>query len=92
MCMALFVDAVPAISVVLGRFSSNTLPWLLLSSFALSFVPLPVSYWLGNGGEPLFAPLAPLLLTISTGLVWIVWWLVSGSLYVFSRVLALFGR
>lgn len=87
----MMLGSMPTVHAVLARFSGQTFFWLLGGFLTLSFVPLPVGYWLGNGGEPLFAPLAPLLLVIVTGLVWIVWWLIAGSLQIFGRILRLLG-
>ncbi|KDQ64460.1 hypothetical protein JAAARDRAFT_116582 [Jaapia argillacea MUCL 33604] len=59
----------PDIRTALRGFIIHTLPSLLLLSFTISFIPLPTRYYLGNKGEPLFAPIAPLVLLISSGLV-----------------------
>jgi glycosylphosphatidylinositol deacylase len=58
-------------------FTSVMLPKLLLAFFLISFVPLPKQYYLGGGGDPVFSPLAPILLLVATGLVCVSWWLLS---------------
>jgi glycosylphosphatidylinositol deacylase len=69
------------------------LPKLLLASFVISFVPFPDDYYLGNTGEPLFAPLAPILLLLSTGLVCTSWWVLCVLMWPIGRFGdALFGR
>ena len=46
---------------------------LIPLSILLSLAPLPVGWWLGNGGEPVFALLAPLTVLIVSGLVCVSW-------------------
>jgi GPI inositol-deacylase len=56
-------------------------------------VPLPESLFMGTNGEPFFAVLAPVLLTIATGLAGVSWWLLAALLYPFGRMLGvIFGR
>ncbi|EIW76288.1 PGAP1-domain-containing protein [Coniophora puteana RWD-64-598 SS2] len=60
-----------------GLFVKGMLPKVLLASFVLALVPLPSSLYLGTRGEPLFAPLAPLIVMTATGAVIISWWMLS---------------
>ncbi|KIY73861.1 PGAP1-domain-containing protein [Cylindrobasidium torrendii FP15055 ss-10] len=53
----------------LQYFHRRRLPCLLIGLSLLSFMPLPLEYFLGNTGEPWLAPLAPIILLISVGLV-----------------------
>ncbi|KDQ17238.1 hypothetical protein BOTBODRAFT_53383 [Botryobasidium botryosum FD-172 SS1] len=62
----------------LTYFTTQTLPLLGSLIFGLCLLPLPASYLLGNSGEWAFAPIAPLCLALSTGLVWISWVLLEG--------------
>jgi GPI inositol-deacylase len=61
----------------LANLGTETLPKLLVFSFIISFVPLPENYYLGNRGEPMFAPLAPFLLLLATGIVCLSWWVLQ---------------
>lgn len=61
-------------SAALHRYGNFLTHRLLLASFMASFLPLPKLFYLGNAGEPLFAVIAPLILTLSSGLVIAVWW------------------
>ncbi|KAK1227266.1 hypothetical protein PQX77_009753 [Marasmius sp. AFHP31] len=60
---------IPSVLQSLKFFSCTTYPKLLVASFIVSLLPLPEEYYLGNAGEYLFALIAPLLLTLATGLV-----------------------
>ena len=59
----------------LSRSTRGTLPRLLVATFVLSLLPLPKDYLLGNGGEVIFAPHAPVFLLIATGLLVLSWWI-----------------
>ncbi|KAL0950184.1 hypothetical protein HGRIS_010177 [Hohenbuehelia grisea] len=63
----------PSVHQSLIVFCRRTLPYLMFVSFWIAFLPLPERYYLGTGGQPLFAPLAPLLLLVATGLVCTLW-------------------
>ncbi|KAF7792832.1 hypothetical protein EIP86_003933 [Pleurotus ostreatoroseus] len=67
----------PDVKQSLSAFVRRRLPWLLLLSFIVSFVPFPEHVWLGNGGEPMFAALAPSMLLVATGLVIVSWWVLG---------------
>ncbi|OBZ70020.1 GPI inositol-deacylase [Grifola frondosa] len=84
--------ALPDVRSSLDRFARCVLPWALLASYVFSLVPLPAGFWLGNRGEPIFAPIAPLLLLIVTGLVFVSWWTLSLMLWPLSRILGMIGR
>ncbi|KAF9519149.1 hypothetical protein BS47DRAFT_1388290 [Hydnum rufescens UP504] len=58
------------------RFTTTELPWLALLIMVLSVIPLPSYALLGNAGEVVFAPLAPLCLAMATAIVWIIWGIV----------------
>ncbi|PFH49243.1 hypothetical protein AMATHDRAFT_148079 [Amanita thiersii Skay4041] len=82
----------PTVGDSLSAFSSRILPRLLLCSMVLSLFPLPVRFYLGNGGEPLFSVIAPLLLIVSTGLVYISWIVLTLVTWVIGRMWVLFHR
>lgn len=63
----------PSVGTSLAKLTCAQLPTLLLLSLLMSLVPLPVDMWLGNRGEWLLAPIAPLLLFTVSGLVALSW-------------------
>lgn len=65
---------VPTVDESFAFYCSKVLRKLLLSSLVISLLPLPAEYYLGNSGEVTFAPIAPLLLLVASGLVYISWW------------------
>ncbi|KAJ3555841.1 hypothetical protein NM688_g2357 [Phlebia brevispora] len=81
----------PDVAASLSVFVTTRLGWLLPLSFAISFLPFPVDVWLGNEGEPVLAPLAPLMLLTATGLVCASWWLVTLLELPLTRIHRLFG-
>ncbi|TFK25932.1 GPI-inositol-deacylase [Coprinopsis marcescibilis] len=74
------------VSTALERFTTGLLPRLVLSSFFFSFVPLPASLFLGNDGHGWFSVVAPLIMVISTGLVILMWWILSVVVYLLPKV------
>ena len=81
--------AIPRVIDSLSTFVRTRLVGLLALSFILSFLPLPSHLWLGNRGEPLLAFLAPLMLIIAVGFVFVSWWLITLlklPLYYLSRL------
>ncbi|KAI0787198.1 PGAP1-like protein-domain-containing protein [Irpex lacteus] len=80
---------VPTVIDTLSVFVRTKFVKLLGASFIVSLIPLPTHLWLGNGGEPLLAFLAPLMLVAAVGLVSVSWWLVTllkFPLYYLSRL------
>ncbi|KAG6845440.1 hypothetical protein H0H87_009348 [Tephrocybe sp. NHM501043] len=65
--------AMPSVGDSLKYYSRHTLKRLLLASFVVALLPLPVKLYLGTGGDVHFAVIAPLLLLIASGLVCVVW-------------------
>lgn len=55
-------------------------------SFLIAVLPLHTSAYLGLSGESLFAPLAPILVLLSTGLVVTTSWLLSLFIYLAAAV------
>ncbi|KAI0371559.1 GPI-inositol-deacylase [Pilatotrama ljubarskyi] len=84
--------AIPDVRSSLEFFARRRLPWLVLSSYFVSLLPLRVGLWLGNGGTPAFAPLAMVLLPIAFGLVSIMWWLLLVLLWPLRLVLRRLAR
>lgn len=82
---------VSSVSTSLSRFVVYMLPRLIPASLLLGVIPLPVGLYLGNGGAPLLSFLAPVLLTVVTGLVILSWGVLSLSIWAAGRVLKLFG-
>jgi hypothetical protein len=81
----------PTVHQSISRFSLKTLPKLLVGSFVVSYVPLPESYYLGNGGDCLFALAAPVLMLLATGLVFIIWWVLLVLMWPLGKFGALYG-
>lgn len=75
----------PTLSGSLTAFTHNRLPWLTALSFAISFVPLPSDMWLGNRGEWSLAAIAPLMMLTVTGLVSVIWWLLTILMWPIQR-------
>ncbi|KAJ7693919.1 GPI-inositol-deacylase [Mycena rosella] len=67
----------PTVAQSLSTFAGTPLWRLVLCSIVLSAVPLPENWYLGNGGEPLFSAIAPLMLLISSGFVCLSWWVLQ---------------
>ncbi|KAI0275434.1 PGAP1-like protein-domain-containing protein [Gloeopeniophorella convolvens] len=67
-------EPMPSVTESLSRFASQTIPWLMAATFALSLLPLPPDFILGNQGDFFFSPLAPHILVLVTVLVIISWW------------------
>ena len=65
---------------------------MVIGSYFVSLLPLPVRLWLGNGGNHYFAPLALLLLPITFGLVCMMWLLLRILLWPLQYILRLSGR
>lgn len=64
----------------------------MLGSYIVACLPLPSKYYLGNRGEFLLAPIAPLLLLIVTGLVSISWWILLLLMWPIGRIGILFPK
>ncbi|GBE79854.1 GPI inositol-deacylase [Sparassis crispa] len=82
----------PSVSLALSHFAHQRLPQLLFLSLAISFLPLPSGFWLGNVGELFLVPLAPLLLLIVTGLVCLTWGMLTVLVSLFNKVTSVFRK
>jgi len=74
------IGPLPSLGKMIGEYIQVLFYYLLPASFLLSFVPLPKSLYLGNAGIAIFSPLAPLILTITSGLVVLSWWILYSLL------------
>ncbi|KAI0650404.1 GPI-inositol-deacylase [Trametes meyenii] len=83
---------IPDVKSSLQFFARRRLPWLVPLSFVISLLPLRAGLWLGNRGDPAFAPLGAILLCIAFGFVCILWWLLVALLWPLQFVLRRFGR
>ncbi|TFK66578.1 PGAP1-domain-containing protein [Pluteus cervinus] len=72
------------VSASLSFYSGTRLVQVMLVSFVMGFVPLPEKYYLGTRGEPIFALLAPFILLLASGLVFIVWGVLSVLMWPFG--------
>ena len=68
------------------------LPRIMVAFAAISFIPLPSALWLGNVGEPMFAPLASLVLLLSSGLVILSWIVLLIFLLPYGKLASKFSR
>ncbi|KAG2368585.1 PGAP1-like protein-domain-containing protein [Suillus spraguei] len=68
--------SMPNVSQSLVAFICGFLPKLLAASFVIALLPLGPEYYLGTRGEPFLGLLAPVLLVVATGLVYVSWWLI----------------
>ena len=67
--------------------------YFLPASLLFSVIPLSEALYLGNNGNVLFAPIAPLILLIASGLVCVSWWILAGLLSMTGQASRfLFGR
>ncbi|KAA1475868.1 PGAP1-domain-containing protein [Dentipellis sp. KUC8613] len=82
----------PGVSQSLELFVKKALPTALAVSFGIALLPLPAEYLLGNSGEAVLAPLAPVLLLVATGLVCVSWFILLALMWPFSRILRSNGR
>jgi glycosylphosphatidylinositol deacylase len=64
---------------VLSRF-------LIPVSFLASFLPWPPEFYLGLGSSAIFAPLAPLILLLASGLVVVSWWALRLCLFLLRPI------
>ena len=86
------VDAFPDISETLTRYVSHTMVPLAGILLLASCLPLDVGYLLGNAGEIVLAPLAPLVLFVASGCVVLSWYILRGIMWVVLIVVSPFGR
>jgi len=76
----------------LSTFCGSTLPRLLVPIFLTALLPLPETMYTGNGGEPMLAILAPLLLVVSSGLVFVGYWVLLLLIWPLKRVSMIISR
>ncbi|KAF8591481.1 PGAP1-domain-containing protein [Ramaria rubella] len=82
----------PSVSESLVQYVSQKMAPLSGVLLILSCLPLDSKYLLGNSGDPLLSPLAPLVLFITSGCVVISWTLLQGILWALLKVALIFGR
>ena len=88
-----FAGSVPTVGQSLSRYSHIMLRCLLPLSLACSVIPLPETLYLGNSGTPFFAPIAPLVLFVSSGFVCLLWGVLIALLAIVGKAsLMLHGR
>jgi len=79
-----FNSAMPSVGQSLVLYSRRTLGKLLLTSVLVALLPIPADYYLGTGGEILFAPIAPVLVLIASGLVFVSWGLLKSLIWLLA--------
>ena len=83
----------PSIQESLTRYSYFLFRYFPPASLVLSVIPFHETHYLGNNGNLLLAPIAPLVLLVASGLVCISWWILAGLLLLIGRASSfLFGR
>lgn len=75
----------PSIQESLARYSRFLFRYFLPGSLVFSVMPLSEMFYLGNNGNLLLAPIAPLILLIASGLVCVSWWILAGLLSVIGQ-------
>jgi len=76
----------------LTMFISSRFIMLLIGSFVVACLPLPTNYYLGTKGEPLLAPIAPVIIFIVTGLVQVSCWMLGILIWIIGRMESMFPR
>ena len=82
----------PSVQESLASYSGFLLRYFLPASLLFSVIPFSESLYLGNNGNFLFAPIAPLILLIASGLVCVSWWILASLLLIIGRASMLLGR
>ena len=81
-----FDPAMPSVGQSLFIYSRRTLSKLLLTSVLVALLPIPPGYYLGTGGEILFAPIAPVLVLLASGLVFVSWGLLKCLIWLLAML------
>ncbi|KAK7049752.1 GPI inositol deacylase [Paramarasmius palmivorus] len=84
--------SIPTVHQSLQLFCLGTLPKLVLGSFVMSWIPLPPGYYLGNSGEAILSPIAPLMLSVAAGLVCVSWALLNVCMWPLGKVSLFLSR
>lgn len=83
----------PSVQESLVHYCGFLFPYFVPASLLFSVIPLSEALYLGNNGNILFAPIAPLILLFASGLVCVSWWILDGLLSIIGRESSfLFGR
>ncbi|KAJ3740976.1 PGAP1-like protein-domain-containing protein [Lentinula detonsa] len=85
------IPCVPPVSRSLTEFARRRLLKLLLASYLLSLLPLPDYLFIGMKGEWLYAPIAPLLLLIASGLVCVSWMVLVVTMWPIGKISYIFS-
>ena len=87
------IASMPSVQESLACYSGFLFRYFVPASLLFSVIPLSEALYLGNNGNVLFAPIAPLILLIASGLVCVSWWILAGLLWMIGRASSfLFGR
>ncbi|KAF8806287.1 PGAP1-domain-containing protein [Phlegmacium glaucopus] len=82
----------PSVQASLACYGRFLFRYILPGSLVFSVIPLSETLYLGNNGNLLLAPIAPLVLLIASGLVCVSWWILAGLLSMIGRTSSfLFG-
>ena len=87
------IAPMPSVQESLVHYRRLLFRYFVPASLLFSVIPLSEALYLGNSGKVLFAPIAPLILLLASGLVCVSWWILAGLLSIIGRASSfLFGR
>lgn len=79
------IASMPSVQESLTLYCRFLFSYFVPASLLFSVIPLSETLYLGNNGNVLFAPIAPLILLIASGLVCVSWWILAGLLTIIER-------
>ena len=87
------IAPMPGVQESLVHYCRFLFRYFVPASLLFSVIPLSEALYLGNNGNILLAPIAPLILLFASGLVCVSWWILDGLLSIIGRASSfLFGR
>ena len=81
----------PTVGQSLELYGHYLFRYLLPCSLVLAFIPLPPSLYVGNRGTPSLVAIAPLILLVASGLVCVLWWILSILLMITGKASSFFS-
>ncbi|KAF9478413.1 GPI-inositol-deacylase [Pholiota conissans] len=76
----------PTVDQSLGQYNQKLWRYFLPLSLIISILPFREWVYVGNKGRIFLAPIAPIVLLTASGLVCVVWWLLSALLFVIGQI------
>ena len=90
LCMS-WTAIMPTVGQSLELYGHYFFRYLHPCSLVLAFVPLPPSLYVGNRGAPSLVAIAPLILLVASGLVCVLWWILSILLMITGKASSFFS-